>query len=395
MAGKRQGQKRAEPGGGDLANGNKDQVGAGGAWWNAAQLAREAFASRQWEDGRAGRECEGMRCKRFRARAVLWVVLTAMLPTVVISWAAAVPLSDIISGISESSYRHFLYDVLYTHDGDNRGFGPEHDLARGAIYNTFTGYGLTTSLHPFTYGGNTYYNVVGILPGTETPEKWMVLGAHYDSVSNPGADDDASGVAALLESARVLSQYEFRSSIVFVAFDREEQGLIGSIAFCNTYDLQAILGMVQLDMIAYNPAGPYENLVSVYSGRRLLYPEWRHEVAVAVNNFARGLTANEHTATGTAASDHQSFEDHWKPAALVIEDTIFRPESNPYYHTARDSVDTPGYLDLTYATEITRAMAGLAANTAGMVPEPETVALVVLGLAVLLAMRWRLALRVG
>lgn len=335
-----------------------------------------------------------MKDHRVKSGQILWIALVVALPVMVAPRAGAVPVSDIISDISEASYTHFLSDVLYTHDGDDRGFGAEHDLARSAVYDAFASCGLTTSLYPFSYGGNTYYNVVGILPGTETPDNWMVLGAHYDSVGNPGADDDASGVAALLESARVLSEYEFRSSIVFVAFDREEQGLIGSIAFCNTYGVQSILGMVQLDMIAYNPPGPYQGLVSVFSGRRLLYPEWRHEVALAIDHFGRGISANEHTTTGTAASDHQSFEDHWKPAALVIEDTIFRAESNPYYHTAGDSFDTPGYLDLSYATEITRAVAGLAANTAGMVPEPGTVALMVMGLAVLVGVRRRLVPRV-
>jgi hypothetical protein len=327
---------------------------------------------------------------RVRMGRLLRVMLVVSLTTWAASWAAAVPVTGIISGINETSYTHFLEDVLYTHDGDNRGFGAEHDLARTAIYDAFVGYGLTTSLHPFTYGGNTYYNVVGVLPGIETPDSWMVLGAHYDSVGNPGADDNASGVAGLLESARVLSGYDFRSSIVFIAFDREEQGLVGSVSFANDYATQDILGMVSLDMIAYNPEGAYHDYVSVYSGRRLLYPEWRHEVALAIDHLGYGIRANEHTDVGTSASDHQSFEDEWMPAALVIEDTIFRPSRNPYYHTAQDSVDLPGYLDMSYATEITRAMAGLAANTAGMVPEPGTVAMLLIGLFGLVLLRRRL-----
>src|SRR5262249_30181495 len=80
-------------------------------------------------------------------------------------------------------------------------------------------------------------NIVAVLPGKTMPETQIVIGAHYDSsVFNrddpnapaPGACDDASGTAAVLELARVMSRYEFNKTLVFIAFDGEEQGLVGS-----------------------------------------------------------------------------------------------------------------------------------------------------------------------
>ena len=86
-------------------------------------------------------------------------------------------------------------------------------------------------------------NLVAILPGTEQPEKRIIVSAHYDSINlraslakapkaaeapAPGADDDASGTAVVLELARVMSQYRFRKTIVFIAFAGEELGYIGS-----------------------------------------------------------------------------------------------------------------------------------------------------------------------
>src|SRR5688572_24659630 len=84
------------------------------------------------------------------------------------------------------------------------------------------------------------YNVVGVINGTQPGAGFIVLGAHYDSINTeftdatgfaPGANDNATGVAALIEIARVLSQNQYRSSIIFVAFSAEEVNRRGSVAF--------------------------------------------------------------------------------------------------------------------------------------------------------------------
>src|SRR5664279_2470398 len=87
-------------------------------------------------------------------------------------------------------------------------------------------------------------NIIGILPGTDVGGGVIVLGAHYDSISYnfddsaayaPGADDDASGIAALLEMARIMSQHHHRATIIFIAFSAEEIQRAGSQAFVNDY----------------------------------------------------------------------------------------------------------------------------------------------------------------
>jgi hypothetical protein len=111
----------------------------------------------------------------------------------------SIPISSVLDDISEVTYTDVLQNLLYTHSGDNRGLaGAEHDLARANIFNCFSELGLQTSLDPFTYNGQTYYNVVGIQPGATHPDDIYILGAHYDSLNNPGADDNASGVAGVL-----------------------------------------------------------------------------------------------------------------------------------------------------------------------------------------------------
>ena len=96
--------------------------------------------------------------------------------------------------VSEASYRDFLDNWLYTHAGDDRGFGSEHDLARDNIEMFFVSWGLDVELHAFQYQSNTYYNVVATKTGTVHPDQEYIVGAHFDSVNNPGADRDCNDI---------------------------------------------------------------------------------------------------------------------------------------------------------------------------------------------------------
>ncbi len=94
-------------------------------------------------------------------------------------------------------------------------------------------------------GPTEIVNVVAVLPGSGEPEKRIIVGAHYDSINlratgdkaaeapAPGADDNASGTAVVLELARVMSQRHFRKTIVFIAFAGEELGFIGSTRYAS------------------------------------------------------------------------------------------------------------------------------------------------------------------
>lgn len=259
-------------------------------------------------------------------------------------------IDSVVNDIRESSYKHFVEDYLYAHLGDNRGFGPQHDLARENIASYFAGLGLPTVLEPFQYNNQTYYNVVATKIGAVRPNDVYLVGAHYDSVNNPGADDNASGVAAVMELARVLSQYQFEATLCFVAFDREEQGLYGSTAYAAAHAADQIRGMISLDMIAYNPGGL--NKVRLYDyvpGGGI-----KADLATAFDAYGRGVTAVVETAS-IGASDHRPFEQRGFDAALVIEHEVW---NNPYYHQSSDSVDTLGYLDYAFASKVTGAVAG-------------------------------------
>jgi hypothetical protein len=285
---------------------------------------------------------------------------------------------SIVNQVDQAQYTHYLSDegFLYTHNGDNRGYGPQHDLARTNIYDTFAGFGLSTALDPFSYSGSTYYNVVATKLGTVTPGNIYIVGAHYDSVNNAGANDNASGVAAVLEAARVLSKYQFESTLVFIAFDREEQGMIGSTAYASAHRNDNILGMLSIDMISYkDPSNPSKAFV--YSD----YVPFRSAVAGAINSYSGGLTAVE--GGNEWGTDNWGFGTYNKPNGFLEENFV----ADPNYHKTTDSVDTPGYIDYAYATSMTRGAVGWLAGSAVAVPEPGTLALLALALACLLPLR--------
>jgi hypothetical protein len=273
--------------------------------------------------------------------------------------------------VSQTSYTTLHQDLLYTHTGDNRGLtGPEHDLAQDNIFSYFAGLGLQTSLEPFLYNSMTYYNVVGVHPGVTRPDDVYLVGAHYDSVNNPGADDNASGTAAVMELARVLSQYSFDATLVFVAFDREEQGLYGSKAYANAHAMDHIRGMLSLDMIAYNVPDTGHDTVRFYDS--VTGGVIKSQLAAAFAAYGGGLaTVDSGRENG---SDHYWFEQRGFDAALVIEYAV---RYNPYYHRAGDAVETAGYIDYEYATKVTRATLGYLATKAGLhVPSPPLAATV-------------------
>jgi len=273
-----------------------------------------------------------------------------------------------VDQVSVSSYSNYLNNLLQTHNGDNRGNGTDHNGVRDALAAQLQSFGLLTSIEHGTYSGTSYDNVVAVHQGSARPNDVYIVGAHYDSLNNPGADDDGSGVAGMLETARILSQYQSDATIIFIAFDREEQGLLGSYGYNIAHTGANVRGMIELDMIAYNPAGVDHDQAYVY-GRTASDP-WRSSVAAAIATYG-GLTM---TVGGDLPySDHAPFEAAGYDAALVIERAW---STNPNYHRATDSVDTVNYIDYIYASDLTRGTVGFMAEQAGTnAPEPGTLAL--------------------
>jgi Zn-dependent M28 family amino/carboxypeptidase len=127
------------------------------------------------------------------------------------------------------------------------------------LYKRIKGHLSNTYFHEYEFWGVNWKNVVATIPGKIHPEQIVIVCAHLDSKSDqrlvyaPGADDNASGCAAVLELARLLSEHSFEKSIRFIFFSREETGWEGSAAYVNSIERnkEKIIAALNLDMIAH------------------------------------------------------------------------------------------------------------------------------------------------
>ena len=152
----------------------------------------------------------------------------------------------------------------------SRGIGP----ARRWIFDQFhaSSARLQVSYDTAQQGSTDMVSVIAVLPGTTEPEKRIVVAAHYDSINQrdkapeapaPGADDNASGTAVVLELARVLSRYRFRKTIVFIAFAGEEVGLVGSTRYAARARAanDRIEAVFNNDIVGANVVGVTHNII--------------------------------------------------------------------------------------------------------------------------------------
>lgn len=156
-----------------------------------------------------------------------------------------------------SGLQSFNYNGTQTYI-ETRNWGLEgNDIAADYIETTLTGFGLQVTNQPFDSLGR---NVIGVHQGTLFPNQYYIICAHYDdcgvlrcypdsSAVAPGADDNASGTAAVLEAARIISNYPSRYSLIFALWDEEERGFtevftmqkMPEIIICRLWELSILI----------------------------------------------------------------------------------------------------------------------------------------------------------
>lgn len=138
------------------------------------------------------------------------------------------------------------------------------------IHNKIGSYIPDTRYQTYRYRGLTWKNVISRIPGESDSNQIVILCSHFDSKSDkrlifaPGADDDASGCAALVEIARLLSQYHFKNTIMFAFFSREESGQDGSKSFLDEFNFEKnkFCAAINLDMISFGSKDEEIDLVT-------------------------------------------------------------------------------------------------------------------------------------
>jgi Zn-dependent M28 family amino/carboxypeptidase len=230
----------------------------------------------------------------------------------------------------------------------------------------FQAYGCSVKRQPFSYRSSTYHNVIGEVRSSHNAnEGILVIGAHYDTVvGTPGADDNASGVAGLLELARLTALSPRRRTVRFIAFSLEEPPVfmtsrMGSHVYAKSLKDEGIqvFGMISLEMLGYfcdlNDCQYYP--MSIF---RWFYPGKGNYIAFVGNRASRSFTnklKRSFTSVsslpveslngvslipGVDFSDHRSFWKFGYPAFMITDTAFYR---NPNYHGPGDTPDTLDY----------------------------------------------------
>jgi hypothetical protein len=217
----------------------------------------------------------------------------------------------------------------------------------------------------FDFWGYVSRNVIATKPGTVSPDTTVILCGHLDSATYdsfddpnaraPGADDNASSSAAILEAARLLQDYSFHYTVKLILFGAEEIGLYGSAAFADEAASEGlnILCALNGDMIAYEPDAMD---VSVICNTQ---SAWVGDLMIAMGEvYTPDLDVVKVISPGSESSDHASFWDVGYTSAWLFEGTA---DYSPFIHSTADVITS---LNFAFYTESTKLFVGALAQMA-------------------------------
>jgi hypothetical protein len=239
--------------------------------------------------------------------------------------------------------------------------------------------GLQVSYSSWTYSSYSGRNVIGTKTGASLPNEIVLITAHLDDMPSsglaPGADDNASGSAAVLMAAEIMSRHLFQRTIRFVLFTGEEQGLRGSNAYAASASGAGdnIVAVLNLDMIAWNTinSSPVVQLHTRTTGNPSGYAADKAIADAFIDVIsAYGLSSAISPvirSDGISASDHYSFWNRGYAGILAIED--YGGDFCPYYHSSNDRLSN---VNMDYYTSYVKAAVGTAAHLARMNKVPIT-----------------------
>lgn len=247
------------------------------------------------------------------------------------------------------------------------------------IEETLRSFNLNVESQDVPFYGRTYRNIIATMEGIEKEKEWILLGAHYDAAwGSPGADDNASGVAVLLETANILRKQELNRTVQFVAFTLEEPQpqtinfLIGSDHFANEAKKlkRRYEAVIILESVGYTDKTEGSQDIPIIVRKRV--PRTGDFLGAIANRRSKAImnafyrisseyVSDLHVVTykaplsgiiipETRFSDHASFWDCGYPAVMLTDTAMFR---NPHYHTYHDKHET---LDFAFIVNVAKAV---------------------------------------
>jgi hypothetical protein len=320
--------------------------------------------------------------------------------------AMAVSPWDAVNQVSQGQYQTYQVAIqdmglgLYGGESYDQGYRNRYNAGGSAtaslgsreatLYLTdqFTAMGLSISTQ------SDYVNVVAERVGTETPERIFIVSGHYDhpeaDFEAPGGDDNASGTAGVLEAARALSQYDFSSTIRFIAWGGEEGWMKGSWDYVRNV-VQAgqedVVGVLNMDMIlrpGWDSDPAAERDLDLSTGTSPACQAWAYRFMASVATYAPSLVLDPRNPQSEDwyPGDQGPFIQEGYVGLMIAEnnaDEIWHQGCNAYYHKAGDASDRGAndgdngsgvVYDYAFATDVVRAVVGMIAEEAGIVPGP-------------------------
>jgi subtilisin-like proprotein convertase family protein len=283
-------------------------------------------------------------------KKIVFILLMFLLPALTISQIIYSPSIDsVITLVSPQHLTKYIRDLsgdtITTVGGlpcliySRHHSSPSNQKAAEYIYEKFISFGLQAR---YQYNNSHIVNVIARKTGSVYPYRKFVISAHYDNTlsSSPspfdtvhGADDNASGVAAVLEAARLLANYNLAYSVEFVAFDEEEIGLLGSTGYADTCLISGdtFMAVLNLDMVSWD--GNNDGFVRIKTAD---FTEIIADMLIRtyqVYNIA--LTGVKEFNQG--GSDHLPF---WYRGMMAITSIEPGNDFHPFYHTIGDNFST-------------------------------------------------------
>lgn len=225
------------------------------------------------------------------------------------------------------------------------------------ILERFQSFGLTAWHQNIN---STITNVLAKKTGNRFPNQYVVICAHYDDMPSgsiaPGADDNATGTATVIEAGRLLSGIDLPYTVLFAAWDEEERGLYGSKAYADTAYAHgdSIIGVLNFDMIGYDGNNDGALDINTNTGSVSLANDFKQVV-----NLYQPALVPQITFSLNGGSDHQTFQQRGYKAILSIEDNS---DFTPFYHTVSDAYST---LNKPYFIKMVKAGIAALVTTAG------------------------------
>ena len=296
--------------------------------------------------------------------------------------AAELDMKEVVSAVSTDTLRKHVnefYGVrnrLYTESLKNL------KKTKAYLERYFAMHGMQTYRQIGTFPDYVAHNIIGRKTGLN-PDKVIIIGAHLDTTSeSPGADDNASGMAGMLELIRIMAPMEFEHTLVFVGLDLEEEGHMGSEAFVDDGGVRGkdeVIGYINFDMIGYYSEAEGSQLVPMVFEQQ--FPEVTKAVQAdgsrgdfvvniantrsahlaeafeeATRQSVPGLKVHTLTVEGNGkqlsdlrGGDHSSFWDGGYPAISIGDGADTR---NPHYHSSEDKLED---LNFEFMTDVTKA----------------------------------------